>query len=232
MDCTTPAGERLNRMFACLSGHFGPQHWWPADSPWEVMVGAILTQNTNWQNVEKAIANLRAAGALSVAGLRALGDTDLAAAIRPAGYYNLKSKRLRNLVAFVDTAYGGDLEAVLAEETARLREGLLGVKGIGLETADSILLYAAGRPVFVVDAYTHRILYRHGQCDATAGYEELQQLFTDHLPLDPALFNEFHALLVQVGKQLCRRRPLCARCPLRDWPEAGGLRQGVEGVEA
>ena len=142
---------------------------------------------------------------------------DLAEEIRPAGYFNVKAKRLKNLIAFIVERYDADLSALLADETGRLREGLLSVKGIGPETADSILLYAAHRPVFVVDAYTFRILVRHGMVDESAGYEALQSLFADHLPDDAGLFNEFHALMVQTGKVYCRSTPRCKECPLEAW---------------
>jgi endonuclease-3 related protein len=204
-------------MFKLLFNHFGPQSWWPAQTELEVMVGAVLTQNTNWRNVEKAIDNLKQRGILSLHGLHALSIPELAEQIRPAGYFNIKAKRLKNLIEFVVDRYGADLSRFLEEEILSLRNGLLSVNGIGPETADSILLYAAHRPVFVVDAYTHRILSRHGMVDDEASYNDLQALFMEHLPDDPALFNEFHALIVMTGKNYCRRKPLCNRCPLAEW---------------
>ena len=210
-------GNRLMEMFDLLLAHFGPQDWWPADTELEVMVGAVLTQNTNWKNVEKAIENLKERDLISIEGLYSLEIIELAQAIRPAGYFNIKAKRLKNLINFLTNRYSSDLSLFLEEETQALREGLLSVKGIGPETADSILLYAAQRPIFVIDAYTHRILSRHGMIGEESNYHELQALFTDHLPEDPALYNEFHALIVQAGKNYCRRSPLCSSCPLEHW---------------
>ena len=208
-------------MFDLLLNHFGPQNWWPAETDLEVMVGAVLTQNTNWKNVEKAIENLKRKDLLSLESLCSLTVTELAQEIRPAGYFNIKARRLKNLINFVVKQYQADLSVFFGDETRSLREGLLSVKGIGPETADSILLYAARRPVFVIDAYTHRILGRHGMSDGETSYYELQDLFIDHLPEDPALFNEFHALIVQTGKNYCKKKPACSRCPLEQWgPDA------------
>jgi len=204
-------------MFTELLNHFGPQHWWPGETELEVIVGAVLTQNTNWKNVEKAILNLKEKGLLSPHQLNALSVSELAQLIRPTGYYNVKAKRLKNLIDLLRERYHLDLSGLLNEETDTLRKELLSVNGIGPETADSILLYAAHRPVFVVDAYTHRILRRHGMTDEQTDYHELQSLFTDHLPDDPSLFNEFHALIVKTGKEYCRRKPLCHLCPLQEW---------------
>ena len=204
-------------MHQLMIREFGHQHWWPGETPLEIMVGAILTQNTNWRNVEKAIDNLKQLDLLS---FRALGEVPihrLAEAIRSAGYYNIKAARLKNLIHFIQSAYGGDLDKLGEEETAALREGLLSVKGIGPETADSILLYAMERPVFVVDAYTHRILHRHGLIEEEASYEDLQALFMAHLNDDPRLFNDFHALIVMTGKKYCKKRPACPVCPLINW---------------
>lgn len=210
-------GRRLTEMFDLLLAQFGPQHWWPGETPLEVMVGAVLTQNTNWKNVEKAIGNLKREGRLSVQGLRDLAKPDLARLIQPAGYYNIKASRLKNLIDFVWERVGPDLSDLFREEAGPLREALLSVKGIGPETADSILLYAAGHPVFVVDAYTHRILVRHGMAPEEASYDELQSLFMDHLPEDVSLYNEFHALIVMTGKTYCVRTPRCSTCPLDRW---------------
>jgi endonuclease-3 related protein len=217
-------GRELMEMFDLMLAHFGPRKWWPADTALEMIVGGVLTQNTSWKNVEKAMANLKHKGLLSVRGLHALSPEGLAEEIRPAGYFNMKAKRLKNLIGFIMDRYDADLSVLLAEDTGRLREGLLSVKGIGPETADSILLYAANRPVFVVDAYTFRILVRHGMLDESAGYEELQSLFMDHLPDDTGLFNEFHALIVQTGKEYCRRTPRCKACPLETWGPTSPLR--------
>ena len=209
--------QKLEGMFTELLNHFGPQQWWPGETELEVIVGAVLTQNTNWKNVEKAILNLKERGLLSPERLNAISVSELAQLIRPAGYYNIKAKRLKNLIDFLRECYELDLTRLLNEETDILRQELLSVNGIGPETADSILLYAAEKPVFVVDAYTHRILRRHGMTDEQTDYHELQSLFMDHLPEDLSLFNEFHALIVKTGKEYCRRKPLCHLCPLQEW---------------
>ncbi|MEJ2031914.1 MAG: endonuclease III domain-containing protein [Deltaproteobacteria bacterium] len=207
--------DRLLALYEALLAHFGPQHWWPGDSPFEVMVGAVLTQNTNWQNVDSALVNLKEEGLLSLAALEALPLEALAEKIRPSGYYRLKAGRLKNLLAFIRAEYEGDLDLFFSDRLPEVREKLLAVKGIGPETADSILLYAAEKPVFVVDAYTHRILSRHGLIFEDAGYHEIQELFTTRLPEDVSLYNEYHALLVRLGKELCKKgKPLCERCPL------------------
>ncbi|MCP4682064.1 MAG: endonuclease III domain-containing protein [Desulfobacterales bacterium] len=217
MSTLTQSGQRLMEMFDLLSDYFGPQDWWPAETELEVMIGAILTQNTNWTNVEKAIRNLKKQGLLSVKSLGSIPVAKLARAIRPAGYYNIKADRLRNLIDFIMDHYDGDLSVLLKEKADILRQGLLSVKGIGPETADSILLYAAGHPVFVVDTYTHRILSRHDMAGDQAEYHDLQEFFMDHLPEDRGLFNEFHALIVQAGKAYCRKTPACDFCPLEQW---------------
>ncbi len=203
----------LHEIYHRLLAHFGPQHWWPGDSPFEIMAGAVLTQNTNWSNVAKAIVDLKATGKLDPAALAALPTAELAELIRPAGYHNLKAARLKNLLALIEEQ--GGVEALLAQPTAALRELLLGVKGIGPETADSIVLYAAGRPVFVVDTYTHRLLVRHGLISEDCDYFQMQELFMDNLEEDAVLFNEYHALIVRVGKEFCKKsKPDCAGCPL------------------
>lgn len=211
-------GQRLMKMYSLLLKHFGPQNWWPGETELEVMVGAVLTQNTNWKNVEKAIGNLKNKKLLSLGALHSMAVEVLAQEIRPAGYFNIKARRLKNLIDFIVDQYHGDLSQFLEGETRSLREGLLSVKGIGPETADSILLYAARRPIFVIDAYTYRILSRHGMVEEQGiTYYELQDLFMDHLPEDTAFFNEFHALIVQTGKNYCKRKPLCNRCALEQW---------------
>ena len=204
-------------MYHSMFGYFGPQKWWPGESGLEIMVGAVLTQNTNWKNVEKAISNLKQRDMLSIRGLQSLSLEALAEAIRPSGYYNVKAKRLKNLIAFLSKRYHGDLSRFLQEGTDVIKKDLLSVKGVGLETADSILLYAAQRPVFVIDAYTFRILRRHSMIADQATYHELQALFEEHLPADTTLFNEFHALIVMTGKAFCRPKPPCRKCPLREW---------------
>lgn len=203
----------LHRLYQTLLAHFGPQHWWPADSPFEVMVGAVLTQNTQWKNVEKALAVLRAEGLLDPTALAQVPPAQLAAYIRPAGYHNLKAQRLHNLLALI--AEQGGVEALLQVPRPHLRQILLAVKGIGPETADSIVLYAAQQPLFVVDAYTHRILFRHGLIPEDIDYFDLQDSIMASLEEDVALFKEYHALLVCLGKDFCKKsKPRCQGCPL------------------
>ena len=203
-------------MYRRLLRRFGPRHWWPAKTPFEVAVGAVLTQNTAWTNVERAIAALTRARALSPRRLWDMPTRQLARRIRPAGYFNLKARRLRALVAWW-VRQGNPVVATRRRPLAALRQELLGVHGIGPETADSILLYALGRPAFVVDAYTKRILARHGWVSWETPYDALQRVFTQRLPRDAALYNEYHALLVELGKTTClKRRPKCGECPLRD----------------
>jgi endonuclease-3 related protein len=203
------------RYFQTLHAALGPQHWWPARTPFEVVVGAILTQNTSWTNVERAIANLRRERLLAPASLERVTRARLARLIRSSGYFRQKAKKLKSFVQFFRHEYGGSLRRMFATPTAELRKRLLAVHGIGPETADSILLYAAKHPVFVVDAYTRRIFARHDLVSAKASYEEVRSLFEQSLPRDPQLFNEFHALLVVTGKNWCRTRsPCCGECPL------------------
>jgi len=211
-------------LYAALFARWGPQGWWPARTPFETVVGAILTQNTAWTNVERAIANLRAADALTPEGLRALAPARLAERIRPAGYFNVKARRLRAFLDRLFERHDGRLDRLFALPTAALRAELLSIHGIGPETADSILLYAAGRPVFVADAYTRRALARHGWAEARAPYDAVAAFFADRLPRDTALFNEYHALIVRLGKEACRARPRCEDCPWRGWLPAGGAR--------
>ena len=206
--------DKLNEIYERLLKAYGPQKWWPAENPVEVMVGAVLTQNTNWQGVEKAIANLKKHGLLSQAKLHHISTEELAECIKAAGYFNLKARRLKNLIAMVAEAFGGDLEAMGQMETGRLRQELLLVNGVGPETADSILLYAFHRPIFVVDTYTYRVTSRHGLIEEEVNYQALQDLFMEHLTLDVNMFNEYHALLVRVGKLHCKRKARCQGCPL------------------
>ena len=214
----------LNELYNRLLEAYGPQGWWPGETPLEVMVGAVLTQNTAWKNVERAILNLREDALLSVAALDAISQEELAETIRPAGYFRLKSRRLKNLVEFVVGRYGGSLDAMFSTELDRLREELLQINGIGPETADSILLYAGELPTFVVDNYTARVLKRHGWIEADADYYAIQSFCEDHLAKDTRLYNELHALLVRVGNEFCRKIPQCDDCPLREWlPEGGPL---------
>lgn len=211
--------KELLTIYDTLLQFFGEQGWWPAETPFEVMVGAVLTQNTAWRNVERAIENLKEAGVLTPQGLIGLNETKLAGLIRPAGYYNVKARRLKHLMNFLDEEYGGDLERMFTEPLSSLRGKLLAVKGIGPETADSILLYAGGKPIFVVDAYTRRVLFRHGMITKGASYGDIQDLFMRGLPLDVALYKEYHALFVRLAKTFCKTNPLCAECPVEDgWP--------------
>jgi endonuclease-3 related protein len=207
---------RLLNMYQAMLDRLGSSRWWPGQSPFEVAVGAILTQNTSWANVEKAIANLRADDLLDPERLHALPEDALAERIRPAGYYRLKAGRLRNFLRFLREECGYDLAALGNGDLDQARQRLLAVKGVGPETADSILLYALERPSFVVDAYTKRILNRHGLVVEDADYDEMRELFMDVLPEDVALYNEFHALIVRTAKEWCRKqKPLCDACPLQ-----------------
>jgi len=213
----------LQEVYNRLLDAFGPQKWWPGDTPFEILVGAVLVQNTNWQNVERAIGNLREADLLEPRALYELPEEELEDLIRPAGYYRVKATRLRALLRFVIERYGGSLEAMFRRPLEELRAELLGVHGVGQETADSILLYAGGMPTFVVDAYTYRIFGRHGWIDVESDYRQIQEYFHDCLPADARMFNEYHALLVNLGKHFCKKgKPLCASCPLRSMLPKGG----------
>lgn len=207
--------RRLLGLYAALYAHFGAQRWWPGRSRFEVAVGAVLTQHTAWTGVKRAIANLRKARRLDPRRLVALGPVALGRLIRPAGTYRVKARRLLALARFLLDRCGGRLERLGPAPLERLRADLLRVPGVGPETADSILLYAADRPVFVVDGYARRVLVRHRLARRELGYEPLRARLESHLPGDPRLFNEFHALLVAVGKRYCRTIPRCERCPLR-----------------
>ncbi|NUQ66052.1 MAG: endonuclease III domain-containing protein [Pirellulales bacterium] len=204
---------------------YGHQHWWPGESPFEVMVGAVLVQNTSWKNVERAIENLRERDLLDPVALHQVPVEELAELIRPAGYYRIKARRLCNLLDLVVERYGGSLEAMFQSSLETLREELLAVNGIGPETADSILLYAGGMPTFVVDTYTHRVFARHGWIDFSARYHEIKEHFESGLEKDPQLYNEYHALLVRVGHLHCRKTPKCAGCPLAGLLPEGGPRE-------
>ncbi len=219
--------DRLREVYTVLLAHFGPQHWWPGETPFEVIVGAILTQNTAWTNVEKAMENLKREGLLDPERLHRAREDRLAALIRPSGYFNLKAKKLKAFVRFIYEQHRGQLSHLFKTDTGLLREELLAVYGIGPETADSIILYAGNKPIFVVDAYTRRIAGRLGLAGEDATYDELQQLFMAHLPHEAPLFNEYHALLVALGKYFClKTTPRCASCSLRDLcPTARAARQ-------
>jgi endonuclease-3 related protein len=208
----------LEQLYILPSEYYGDLKWWPGESRFEIMVGAILTQNTNWQNVEKAITNLKEAGVLSLEGLLQLHPEKLSQLIRPAGYFNLKEKRLRNLLNLIKQDADGDLDLFFAGPAPKIREKLLSSKGVGPETADSILLYAGGKPTFVVDAYTIRILSRHNLISEKAGYDEVRRLFMENLPQHAPMFNQYHAQLVMIGKEFCKKnKPCCENCPLDTW---------------
>lgn len=217
-DAQPPLDEYFNALFTAL----GPQHWWPGNSPFEIVIGAILTQNTSWKNVEQAISNLREANLLSAPAIQAVKLPRLERLIRPSGYFRQKAGKLKAFCAFLETDYGGSLDRMFASPAIELREKLLGVFGIGPETADSILLYAGGHSVFVVDTYTKRILTRHGWVDENPEYSDVQWLFERQFPGNSRLFNEFHALIVQTGKRWClKQKPKCDECPLGRYLEEG-----------
>lgn len=195
---------------------FGPRQWWPGETPFEVVIGAILTQNTNWSNVEKAIKNLKTAGKLSPEGIYGLSITELAELIKPSGFFNVKAKRIKAFINWLFSRYEGNLSKMFARDLQTLRSELLSVKGIGPETADSILLYAGNMPTFVVDAYTHRIFSRHELIPEESTYDDMKSFFEENLPKDVQLFNEYHALLVNIGKMFCKPRKVCEPCPLKD----------------
>lgn len=206
----------LLKLYNRLLDHYGPQHWWPADSPFEVVVGAVLTQNTNWKNVEQAITNLHGANALDPEVIRLLPGKELEALIRPSGFFRQKAERLQQFVAFLHNNFNGDLQQLFALPLTELRSLLLEQNGIGPETADSILLYAADKPSFVVDAYTHRLIGRIGYAH-NLSYDSMRNRFMQQLPVSTELYNEFHALVVRHAKEHCRKRlPLCHDCPILD----------------
>lgn len=226
--------EQLLNIYHLMLERYGPQHWWPGETPFEVMVGAILTQSAAWINVEKAINNLKTARALSPAAIRRLPQDELAHLIHSSGYFNAKARKLKAMVQWLGDNFADDPDRMSAWETDELRESLLDVHGIGEETADSIILYAANKPIFVIDAYTRRILERLGICPVPRtvaqghghSYATFQSLFMDNLPMDTAMFNEYHALFVRHGKETCRKAPLCPRCCLRSicpYPGAQGI---------
>ena len=213
----------LGKVYDRLLAHHGPQGWWPGDGPFETIVGAILTQNTAWTNVEKALANLRAAEAMSWPAIRALPEEQLALLLRPSGYFNAKARKLKAFAAFM--AERGDVLDERPRSAKDLRAELLLVHGIGPETADDIVLYAAGLPSFVIDSYTRRIVDRLGIAPDAHSYEAYQALFEDHLPADAALYNEYHALLDAHAKAVCtKREPRCGACVLLDLCAEGAAR--------
>jgi endonuclease-3 related protein len=206
--------ERLAQFYGRMSAHYGPTHWWPGDSPFEIAIGAILTQNTAWTNVEKAIENLKRAGLLDVRAMLAAPEEALETALRPSGYFRQKTQKVKRFCAHLIAHYDGRMDRMARRPLDELRKELLGLKGIGPETADDILLYACDKTVFVVDAYTHRIFSRHGFIPAKIGYEDLRAFFEGNLEPDGHTFKEYHGLIVWVGKDFCRKQPRCAECPL------------------
>jgi endonuclease-3 related protein len=216
----------LAEVYGRLRARFGEGRWWPAETPFEVCLGAILTQRTSWRNVEKALDRLRRRGRLSYEGLRGIPPTRLGPWIRPAGFFRVKARRASAFVRFIGREYAGRVEEMSREGVEGARRKLLEVPGIGPETADSILLYAAGLPVFVVDAYTRRVFSRLGVISGRESYDTIQQLFTLHIPESVALYNDYHAQIVALGKAFCRRRPLCPDCPLVDLCPKKGVKGG------
>ena len=211
-----PINQTLLHIYHQLRDCYGTQHWWPADEPFEVIVGAILTQSAAWVNVEKAVANLKEAKALLPKALRHLSLPEIAELIYPCGYYNAKALKLKAFAHWLGENYSDDLDKLFASDTDHLRQQLLSIHGIGQETADSIILYAANKPVFVIDAYTRRIISRLGLAPDSNSYSAYQSLFMDNLPTDVNLFNEYHALLVCLAKNICRNHPSCPQCCLKD----------------
>jgi len=240
----------IPQYYTALLARYGPQNWWPARSRFEVIVGAYLTQNTNWSNVEKALLNLRRARRLSVAAMRSIPLDELEQLVRPSGYFRQKARNLKTFIAFLDRQYAGSLSRMFAERTIKLRAELLELNGVGPETADSILLYAGNHPVFVVDAYTRRVLLRHGIIHEKTGYEEIRAMIEQAIsgseagslvvkdaisdPRHPVSrmsssvrsalaqhYNELHALIVRVGNHYCRAKPICEGCPLQTFLKTG-----------
>jgi endonuclease-3 related protein len=206
--------QRLDEIYQVLFARYGPQHWWPGDTPFEIIVGAILTQSAAWGNVEKAIANLKKAGTLNPVSLRKLELGKIAELIYPSGYYNAKALKLRAFVEYLGAVHQDSLDKLFSLDISTLRNELLNIHGIGPETADSIILYAAHKPIFVIDAYTRRIISRLGLNPAREDYSSYQALFMENLPADEKLFNEYHALFVRHGKEVCKKKPLCTQCCL------------------
>lgn len=206
---------KIREFYEVLYRRYGQQHWWPAETRFECIIGAILTQNTSWENASKAVSKLKSEIRLTPENLRDIPEHTLAGLIRTSGYYNQKAKKIRSFINFLFTNYSGNLDTMFSEDKQVLRNMLLGIKGIGPETADTILLYAGEKPVFVVDKYTYRILSRHMIIPESADYNEISELFTLSLAEDYRLYNEYHALIVRLGKEHCRANPLCNGCPLQ-----------------
>ncbi|UJS16523.1 MAG: endonuclease III domain-containing protein [Candidatus Jettenia sp.] len=207
----------LLQIYQKMFDTLGPQYWWPGETPFEIIVGAILTQNTSWSNVEKAIRNLKNTGKLTPEAIHELNVIELSQLIRPSGFFNVKARRIKTFMDWLFSDYGGSLSRLFAQDLQTLRSELLAVKGIGPETADSILLYAGNLPTFVVDTYTYRIFSRHGFIPEESSYDEIKSLFEENLPKDVKLFNEYHALLVNIGKMFCKPKKFCEQCPLKEF---------------
>ncbi|GJM16052.1 MAG: endonuclease III [Thermodesulfobacteriota bacterium] len=211
--------ERIKNIYRLLYKKYGAQGWWPGDSQLECILGAILTQNTSWKNVEKAIHNLKSLDLISIEKLKLITTQELAVLIRPSGYFNQKAIKIKNFIAFLFENYEGSLDTMFDEDDHVIRNKLLSIKGIGPETADCIMLYGGNKPIFVIDTYTYRILSRHWLVPEQTNYNEMQELFMDSLNSDPKMFNEYHALLVKLGKEHCKKQnPICAGCPLEEDP--------------
>ena len=228
-----PASDYLICFYEVLNNHFGNLHWWPGGSTLEILIGAVLTQNTAWRNVEQAIRNLKRESLICIEDILDIDQMVLEELLRPTGFFRVKIKRLRNLLQFIAANYDGDLERMFEEEIWSLREKLLSIHGIGEETADCILLYGGLKSIFVVDAYTRRILERHGLLGPKMTYGDIQDLFMSRLPHDQPLFGQYHALLVEAGKRFCRNVPRCGECPLKKFlvetvkpPQTGKNRNG------
>ncbi len=206
-------GDRLIQIYKKLLEHYSNQHWWPAETRDEIVIGAVLTQNTAWKNVERAIENLKRANLDTLMAIHQTKSSRIKECIKPAGFYNQKTQYLKNVARFF--VENGGFEQLKKLDTPALRKKLLGVKGVGKETADSILLYAFDRPIFVVDAYTKRLCQRH-KLSEQLDYDSIQGLFMEHLDADPKLFNEYHALIVKNAKEHCRKKPICKGCPLEE----------------
>ncbi len=205
---------RLIKIYKKLLENYGEQNWWPADSKLECAIGAILTQNTSWNNVEKAIINIKSVMDITIENLSVLSTNELSLLIRPSGFYKQKAKRIKRLIEFIKNQYEGKIENMEHENLKSLRAGLLSINGIGPETADCILLYVVNKPIFVIDKYTYRLLYRHGFIVRETSYSEMQNLFMENLENRSGLFGEFHALIVEVGKNHCKKRAICEDCPI------------------
>ncbi|MGR3294329.1 MAG: endonuclease III domain-containing protein [Candidatus Scalindua sp.] len=221
----------LTEIYDSLFKSFGKQYWWPGDTGFEVVIGAILTQNTNWTNVEKAIKNLKTAKVFTPKKLHEIDIEKLAELIKPSGYFNVKAKRLKHFIEWLFFNYNGSLSKLFKLDYASLREQLLSVNGIGRETADSIILYAAEKPTFVVDAYTKRMLVRHDLITEDYDYDAIKAVFEDNIPHDVSLYNEYHALIVMVGKYYCKPKMQCEECPLKTVHRTRPIRHGLEGAK-